>query len=379
MQVTSANGGVMQEAAAPPAAAGGLTIRADTLLWLALIAAAAVLRLARLDALPFTFEESARALDALRVSQNNVPEGWNGDLAAVVTSYLFRAFEGSELVARVAPAVAGSVMVAAVWLGGRGLGRVGALTAGALLAFSPLALLLSRSALPFSFGGLLAVAMVVALLSYLREPRAHTAFLFAAAFGLAFSADAVAMTAAIAVAAFLLLEPIVAREGAVARAWGVFRRSPSHWLSVLLVLAAAAELGVTHFVTFLDLSQPAGLALWRDMFALPRDGREPEYQVALLLAYDWPILLAGGTGVVFFAQRLARRGVSAHPRGVAGARCAVRVSVAGEAYPPTGRGGGGKCVGLGYGQSECRQARGAGSDQRRWLWPLQRRGRRTVQ
>ncbi|MCH7999842.1 MAG: glycosyltransferase family 39 protein [Chloroflexi bacterium] len=301
----------MKDAVAPPAAAGGLTIRVDTLLWLGLIAAAAALRLARLDALPFTFEESARALDALRVSQDSVPEGWNGDLAAVVTSYLFRAFEGSELVARVGPAVAGSVMVAAVWLGGRGLGRVGALTAGALLAFSPLALLLSRSALPFSFGGLLAVAMAVALLSYLREPRAHTAFLFAAAFGLAFSADAVATTAAIAVAAFLLLDPIVARRGAVARAWGVFRRSPAHWLSVLLVLAAVAELAVTHFGTFLDLSQPAGLALWRDMLALPRDAREPWYQMTLLLAYDWPVLLAGGSGIVFFAQRLARRGFSA--------------------------------------------------------------------
>jgi hypothetical protein len=33
--------------------------------------------------------------------------------------------------------------------------------------------------------------------------------------------------------------------------------------------------------------------------------------MALLLAYDWPILLAGGAGVVVFAQRLARRGVSA--------------------------------------------------------------------
>ncbi len=71
----------MKEAVAPPAAAGGLTIRADTLIWLGLIAAAAALRLARLDALPFTFEESTRALEALRVSQGSVPEGWNGDLA----------------------------------------------------------------------------------------------------------------------------------------------------------------------------------------------------------------------------------------------------------------------------------------------------------
>ncbi len=301
----------MKEALTPPAATGGLTVRADTLLWLGIIAAAAALRIARLDALPLTFEESARAFDALRVSQDSVPEGWNGDLAAVVTSYLFRLFEEGELIARVAPAVAGSVMVAAVWLGGRGLGRVGALTAAALLAFSPLALLFARSALPFSLGGLLAVAMAVALLSYLREPRAHTAFLFAAAFGLALSADVVATTAAIAVVAFLLLEPIIARGGAVARAWGVFRRSPSHWLSVLLVLAAAVQLGVTHFGTFLELSQPAGLTLWGDIFDAPRDGRQPEYQMALLLAYDWPILLVGGTGAVVFALRLVRRGVSA--------------------------------------------------------------------
>ena len=34
-------------------------------------------------------------VDARRVSQNSVPEGWDGDLAAVLTSYLFRVFEES--------------------------------------------------------------------------------------------------------------------------------------------------------------------------------------------------------------------------------------------------------------------------------------------
>lgn len=297
--------------AGPEARAGAPAVRLDVLLWLGLIAAAAALRLARLDALPLTFDESARAFDALRVSQNSVPEGWSGDLAIAVTSYLFRIFGESEFVARVVPAVAGSAMVVAVWLSGRALGRTGALVAGALLAFSPLAVLFSRSAVPFAVGGLLAVVMMASLFSYLREPRAQTAFIFAVAFGLAPSTDVVAVTAAIAVVSFLLLEPIVAAGGAVARAWGTFRRRPSHWLSVVLVLAAALELGLTHFGTSLDRVGLAGLSQWSEMLALPRDDREPEYQLTLLLAYDWPILLAGVLGAVVFGQRLVRRGAGA--------------------------------------------------------------------
>ena len=290
---------------------GGLRVRVDLLLWLGLIAAAAGLRLARLDALPLTFDEASRAFAALRVSQGSVPEGWDGDLAAVLTSYLFRVFEESAFVARVVPAVAGSAIAAAVWLGARGLGRGGALVAGALLVFSPLAVLASRSGVPFGLGALLAAAMTASLISYLSEPRAHTAFIFAVAFGLALATDAVATTAAIAVLAFLLLDPIVSRESAVARAWHVFRRSPSHWLSVILVLAAAVQLGLTHFGTFFDGPELAGLSQWGEMFATPRDDREPEYQLALLLAYDWPILLAGGLGFVVFVRRLLRRGVGA--------------------------------------------------------------------
>lgn len=153
--------------------------------------------------------------------------------------------------------------------------------------------------------------MTAALFSYLREPRALTAFLLAVAFALAPSTDAVATTAAIAVVAFLFLEPVLSEGSTVARAWGVFRRSPSHWLSVVLVLAAALELGLTHFGTSIDRLGLAGVTQWSEMFALPRDSREPGYQVALLLAYDWPILLAGGIAAIVFVWRLMRRGAAA--------------------------------------------------------------------
>ncbi len=79
-------------------------------------------------------------------------------------------------------------------------------------------------------------------------------------------------------------------------------------MTVALVLVGALELGFTHFGTFVGGLEPAGLDQWADMFGLPRDGRPPEYQIALLLAYDWPVVLFGGTAVGVFVWRLRRRG-----------------------------------------------------------------------
>lgn len=293
----------------PSSRAAGVSVRLDVLAWVGLVAVAFALRLARLDALPLTLDESRRAFDALLVSNNNVPAGWDGDLSAVATSYLFRACEDTEFVVRVVPAVAGGATAAAVWLCCRPLGRTGALVAAALLAFSPLAVLMSRSAVPFSAGGLLAVLMTAALFSYLSRPGALSALLLAATLGLSLSSDAVGVTAALAVLAFLVIEPLLVRESAVARAWGVFIRSPAHYLSAGMALAASIELGLTHFGTTLDGLGLAGLTLWGDMFDLPRDGREPEYQALLLLLYDWPVLLAGGAGFAYFVWRTLRRGV----------------------------------------------------------------------
>jgi hypothetical protein len=296
-------GALAADEIAPSESASGLRVRLDVVLWLAVIGAGAALRFARLDALPLTLEESRRAAEAFQVSRDSVPDGWSGDLVASVTSYVFR-IEDSSLLLRTVPAAAGAATVAALWLCGRVVGRAGALVAAALLAFSPLALLLSRSALPFAAGGLLSVLMVAALFSYLREPRPTMAFLLAMTMGLALSTDAVATTALLAVVAFLVLDPVLAGDGEVARARAAFRHSPSHWLSALLVTAAALELGLTHFGTSVDKSGLAGLSQWADIFALPRDSREAEYQLAVLLAYDWPLLLAGGLAFGFFAARL---------------------------------------------------------------------------
>ncbi|MBI2912649.1 MAG: glycosyltransferase family 39 protein [Chloroflexi bacterium] len=290
---------------------GGLAVSVESLAWAALLALAAALRLAALTASSFGLGEAGRALDAARVAGGAVPDGWSGDLAAALTSYLFRVFGESELVARLVPAVAGAALVGVLWLARLWLGRGGALVAAVLVAFSPLFVLFSRSALAFSGGGLVAGVMAVALFAYLRQPRPWPAFALVAALGLAPLTDAVAVTGAIAILAFVALEGSVLGNEDIALAWRAFRRSPVQWLSALLVLAAALELGLTHFGTSLDRSGLPGLRLWTDMFDLPRDSRPPEYHMALLTAYEWPVLLAGGTAFALFAWRLLRGGAGA--------------------------------------------------------------------
>ncbi len=297
-------------AVAPPPEAprGGITVSVEALAWVALLAGGAALRAVSLERPPFALAEATRALDAHLVAQGAAPDAWTGDLTATLTSHLFRPFGESEALARLPSAAAGAVLIAMLLLARPLLGRAGALTAALLVALSPLYVFAARSALPFSAGALLAVLMVVALFAYLRQPRLWSTFLFALALTLAPLTDAVAVTAAIAVLAFLVLEVALFRDEAVAGAWRVFRRSPAHWLVGLLVVAAAIELGFSHFGTGTGGAALPSLEQWADMFDYPRDGRAPEYFAALLLAYDWPLLLAGGTGFAVAASRLMRRG-----------------------------------------------------------------------
>lgn len=293
-----------------PAGHVGPSISLEALVWAVLLALALPLRLLGLEGAPFTLEEAARAFDAFQVAGGSVPDSWTGDLAGALTAYLFRLFGEGEMLARLVPALAGCALVAALWFGRGLLGRGPALLAAVLVAFSPLFVLASRTGVPFSLGALLSAVMVLSFFTYLRAPQPGPAFLLALSLGLAPLTDAVATATAVAVLAFLLLGAALRVEG-VRRALAAFLQSPSHWLSFLLVLAAAAEMALTAFGTTGERLAPAGLDQWIDMFALPRDGRPPEYSLALLLAYDWPLLLAGGLGFLWLAGRLVRRGVGA--------------------------------------------------------------------
>lgn len=258
----------------------------------------------------FSVSESGRAVDALSVAGGNVPDTWTGDAGAAAVSYLFDVFGESEGLARLPAAVGGVVLVAAVWLTRRSLGSVGALTAGGLIALSPLFVLFSRSAEPFGLGAAAGLLAAVSLLAYLREPGPGWLFSLALFTGLATLADPVGVTAVLAIVLFVGLESLAIGDENAKRAWEDFRSSPLQWAVVAVVIAATLQLGLTHFGTSTDEIGFAGLAQFGEMFEAPRDGRPPEYHAALLLAYDWPIVLAGAAGLLALGWRTVRSGAA---------------------------------------------------------------------
>ena len=291
-------------AAGEPDAAPSISV--EGVIWVVLVLAAGLLRLADLDRLPFSVDEAARSLDALRVADGDVPETWRGDLGATATSHAFRIFGETELVARLIPALAGLSLIAALWWMRPYIGRTGALVAAILVAFSPLFVFHSRMTTEYGIGPLISVIIVVSLFSYLRNPRIAAAFPLIVALALALLADAPAVLAVLAVLVFVLLETMVFRNRDLAVAGRAFRSSPLQWVSALLVVAACVQLGVTRFGTSLDAGLP-GLELLGDMFDSPRESQAAEFHLALLLGYDWPLFLAGAAGFAVLAIRFVRR------------------------------------------------------------------------
>src|SRR3990170_5148755 len=299
------------EAVEPGPGAAVVTISLDAVLWRGLVLIAALLRFVSLDRLPFSEAESARAFAAWAVSEGSVPDGWPGDVTAALTSHLFRIFGSSETVARIVPAIAGSALVASFWFAGRYAGRGVALLAGALIALSPLAVYTSRSAFGFALGGLLSMVMVLSLLAYVERPRQLPAVILFAASGLAVASDPIATSTAIAIAAFIAVEAAWRNGGTVNEAVAAFRSARDHWRPAALALAAALVLGVVQLGTDIDHLSLPGLRQWAEMFALPRDGLPWHYQVSLILAYEWPLLLTGAAGYLLLIARWRRsRGLS---------------------------------------------------------------------
>jgi len=288
-------------------AARGLTFSVEAIVWAGLVAAGGALRLIHLGSPPLTVDEGVRAFDATRVANGDVPQTWRGDLAEAATSYLFRIFGETDLLARLLPALAGVGLIALLWFARPYAGRVGALVAAGLVAFSPLFVIYSRSATAFSLGSLVAALIMVSLFGYLQTPRLALAFPLIVGLALAPVTDAVAMIAALAALLFLVLEGVIFSNVEVRQAWKAFRQSPLQWVTALIVLGAAVQFGITRFGTSLEGLDLPGLKLLWAMFDTPRDSRPPEYHLALLMAYDWPILFGGTAAFVFVVMKFLQR------------------------------------------------------------------------
>ena len=290
---------------APPAALWKmptLSISLETVVWLAIIGLAAALRLARLEHLPLTVDESARALASWQTSEGNVPGNWTGDMTQAVTAYLFALFGAGDLLARLLPALLGCLAVALFWPLARHVGGA-ALLAALLVAFSPLLVHVSRSGLPYAAGAALSLAMVAAFFAFLRTRSPVSLFALALATGLALASDAIATSTAILLLVFLTLEATTSRSSAIGEALAQVRRSPALALSALLIFLGGLELGVTRFGTDINRLSLPGLRLWTDMFDLPRDSLPWHFHPGLLISYEAPVFILGTVGYLWVLYR----------------------------------------------------------------------------
>ena len=300
-------------AATAPAKLTGFSVSMDTVVWLAVIGVVAALRLARLEHLPLTIDESVRALASWQTAEGNVPDNWSGDLTQAVTAYLFSIFGAGDQLARLAPALLGCLTVALCWPLARYASAPSALIAAVLLAISPLLIDVSRSGLPYASGAALSMGMVVALFAFLRSRSPVSLFALAMTAGLALGSDAIATSTAIVLLVFLALEATTFRSPAVGEALAELRRSRALVVSTLLILLAALELGVTRFGTDIDRFSLPGLRLWTGMFELPRDGLPWHFHPGLLISYEAPLLIVGTVGFLWALYRWVRAGTEGVP------------------------------------------------------------------
>ncbi len=278
------------------------SISVEVVVWLAIIALAAALRLARLEHLPLTIDESVRAFTAWQTSEGDTSANWTGDMTAALTVYLFHIFGSGDLLARLLPALAGSAMVALLWPLSRYVGGA-ALAAAGLLAFSPLLVHVSRSSLPYSVGAFLSVAMVLSLFGYLRTQRPLYFFTLILSLGLALGSDFVSTSTALIVVVFLAWEIAWRRDEELLAGASPVWRNPALLISGLLFFLGSLELGITHFGTAIDRLSLPGLRQWVDAFALPRDSLIWHLHLSILISYEALLLLLGGLAYLWLLSR----------------------------------------------------------------------------
>jgi uncharacterized protein (TIGR03663 family) len=123
--------------------AGRLTV--ETACWILIVIVALALRLARLDAAPLSVHEAREAMLAWRaVTGQGMPEAGYSPFLFAANALLFSLCGASDSLARLWPALCGSVLALTPLLLRRRIGQMGALAAGTYMAFSPTLLFASR-------------------------------------------------------------------------------------------------------------------------------------------------------------------------------------------------------------------------------------------
>ena len=271
------------------------------------------LRFYALGAQPLRESEAAQALAAWRFYQGNL-KGATGysPLLFLGNVFCFALLGASEAMARLVPALSGTVLAVLPYFLRRHLGRSGALAASILLALSPSTLFFSRH-----LGGPIVVtacvlAVLVGFFGYLDSKQPKYAYLTAGALALSLSTAPLIYTFVLIFGTFLLLLGLVDRLAnvdmgwsAVLVAWRTAREEKDLLKNSALVLAVVLVLVCTAFLlNFAGL--PAALDFlptWLAQLGPQPDAQPWYYYLQLLVLYEPLILVFGLIGLVYHYLR----------------------------------------------------------------------------
>jgi streptogramin lyase len=233
----------------------------QTVGWAAALVVAVALRLLRLDSWALDADEAARAHDAWvlfrgqpPVAGESIPDA--GALLLLLEGIGFFLFGTSDVVARLAPALAGIAIVALPLALRRWVGGPAALGMAGLAAISPALVYASRVVSPEIVIAALSLAAVTCLVrlgeaGLMRSSRGP-AIALGIASGAAFASGASAITVMVSVSAGMAIATLSVPDGTIRRGLGTLRRELP---AFLLATVATVVLCFTRF-----LSHPPGMA-----------------------------------------------------------------------------------------------------------------------
>ena len=279
---------------------------------IAVIVAALVLRLTRLNAVALNPQEAPFAYDAWVLFRGQPPV--TGDALPNVGAFLlllqralFFLFGATDVVARMAAVLPGMLLVLAPLALRRWVGGPAALGMAAVVAISPTLVYASRVINPEVIIALCAVAVIVALVGLAGSPRnAVPAVAIGVAAGVAYGTGPSALTMAITLIIGLAAASLTEPGGTIAEGLRALRQARHTLWCVVAFL-------ITIVVVFTRLlSYPAGITgvletigAWRQLLFGPGAGQPVVLFLLVLLVYE---LLVLAFGVVALTNGRATRG-----------------------------------------------------------------------
>jgi len=285
-------------------------VSGEALAYAVILVVALGLRLTDLANRPLHHDESIHAWLSWRLATGHgyqYDPAFHGPLQIYVMALLFRVLHAGDAIARLGPALAGSALTVVPFFLRRELGRVGALAMAILLCVSPTFLYFSRFAREDMYFVLLTLALVVVVFRFLEAPgRTRPIAILVLLAGL-FATKESAYIVVFVFGTFFggaLVREAFRDGGPILRALRASGLAPWVW-----GLAAFVSLSALLFSTF--FTRPQGfrtavghsLGYWLSQQPVNRGGEPWFFYLALLPAYEWPIVLLGLAGI---AVALAR-------------------------------------------------------------------------